>query len=186
MAGAEVRLARSDHTGEGGFDIWVPQEAAVEVRSALLAAGAVPVGAEALDIRRIEAGIPRQGAEITTERFPQEAGLEAGWISYTKGCFLGQETIARLHHLGHVNRHLRGVRLEAGAANTASDPLPPPQASLVVDGKEVGTVTSAVHSLGLGVPIALGYVRRDFALPGTAVLVGSASHPGHIVALPFL
>ena len=186
LAGIEVHLVRSDHTGEGGYDVWVPEAAAGSLRAALLEAGAVLVGPEALEVRRIEAGIPRQGVEITTERFPQEAGLEAGWISYTKGCFFGQETIARLHHLGHVNRHLRGVRLEANSV-TSGDGLPPPGAALAVDGKEVGTVTSAVRSLGLGVPVALAYVRRDSAQPDTAVRIqaGSASLPGRITALPF-
>jgi len=199
LAGIEVHLVRSDHTGEGGYDVWVPEAAAGSLRAALLEAGAVPVGPEALEVRRIEAGIPRQGVEITTERFPQEAGLEAGWISYTKGCFFGQETIARLHHLGHVNRHLCGVCLDADSARSfgdaqlldaanAGDAMPRPGSVLVVEGKEVGLVTSAVRSLGLGVPVALAYVRRDFAQPDTAVRiqVGAASLPGRIVTLPFL
>src|SRR4029453_3670581 len=102
-------------SGEGRFDRWVRDAGAAAVYRALVMRGqAHPVGLRALDVRRIEAGIPWAGCEIDGEHFPMETGLEAGWISYSKGCYLGQETISRLHHLGHVNRHLRGLLLEGG------------------------------------------------------------------------
>jgi folate-binding protein YgfZ len=96
VAGFGVRVARSDHTGDAGYDIWVATDAAAAVWDALLAAGpqVQRVGQQALDVRRIEAGIPWHERELTPEHFPQEAGLDSGWISYTKGCYLGQETIA--------------------------------------------------------------------------------------------
>jgi len=116
---------------------------------------------------------------LTPDHFPQEAGLEDGWIHYDKGCYLGQETIARLHHLGHVNRHLRGLLIEGSAA-------PDVGSALCVDGKQVGSVTSAAFSPRLQRPIALGYVRRQHAEPRTRVEVGSDATRAvaHVCALP--
>jgi len=181
IAGVAGRLVGSDHTGDGGFDLWVPRPEGERVRAALRVAGAVRVGAATHNVRRVEAGIPWQGAEITPEHFPQEAGLDDGWISYTKGCYLGQETVARLHHLGHVNRHLRGVVFEATGAAAA---LPDPGAKLVAADKEVGEITSVVHSIALARPIALAYVRHGF---DAATVDGgdAAAVAAHVVPLPF-
>jgi folate-binding protein YgfZ len=161
VAGIGVRVVRSDHCGEGGFDLWVPADSAARVWRELLAPGEMrPVGLKALDVRRIEAGIPWHGSEITPDYLPLEVGLEDGWISYSKGCYLGQETISRLHHLGHVNRHLRRLLPEG-------DVVPGPGTTLWGAEKRVGAVTSATFSPRLGAPLALGYVHRDFASPGT-------------------
>lgn len=182
IAGVPVTVSRCDHAGSEGFDLWMPSAAAAPVWQGCLQAGGIrPVGLAALDVRRIEAGLPWYGAEITGEQFPQEAGLEAGWISYTKGCYLGQETISRLHHLGHVNRALRGLCFAAGAA--------PPAAGAVIQSgeKRIGTVTSSTHSPRLGRAVALGYVLRDFAAPGTPVAVqdrGTSVH-AEVRSLPF-
>lgn len=176
-----VTVARCDHAGSEGFDVWMPSAAAARVWQACLQAGIPPVGLAALDVRRIEAGLPWYGAEITGEQFPQEAGLEAGWISYTKGCYLGQETISRLHHLGHVNRQLCGLYFAANAA--------PPAAGAVIQSgeKRIGAVTSATRSPRLGRAVALGYVLRDFAAPGTRVAVQDRGTPVHaeVRSLPF-
>ena len=161
IAGTPLRVVRSDHCGEGGFDVWVPAQDAPSLWRKMLAVGDLhPVGLQALDARRIEAGIPWHGSEITPDYLPLEVGLEAGWISYSKGCYLGQETLSRLHHLGHVNRYLRGLLPEAGEVPRSGTPL-------WGGDKRVGTVTSATLSPSLGVPVALGYVHRDFASPGT-------------------
>ena len=166
IAGVPVTVARCDHAGSVGFDLWVPAAGAAAVWQTCLQAGEVqPVGLAALDIRRIEAGLPWFGAEITGEQLPLEAGLEAGWISYTKGCYLGQETISRLHHLGHVNRTLCGLCFDANAAP------PPPGAVIQSSEKRLGIVTSSTRSPRLGKPVALGYIHRDFAAPGTPVTV---------------
>jgi len=180
LAGVDVRVVRTDHAGAGGFDIWVPSTAAARVWEVIHAAAAVrPVGLAALDIRRIEAGIPWHGKEITTDHFPQEAGLEDGWISYTKGCYLGQETIARIHHMGHVNRCLRGLILEAESP-------PPPRSRLVSAGREVGEVTSSALLPRLARPVALAYIRSEHALAGTQLVVvsGSERWPCGVRVLP--
>lgn len=182
IAGVPVTVTRCDHAGTVGFDLWVPAAAAPGVWQACLESGeARPVGLAALDVRRIEAGLPWFGAEITGEQFPMEAGLEAGWISYTKGCYLGQETISRLHHLGHVNRMLRGLRFDPGAAP------PEPGAAIQSGGKRAGTVTSSARSPRLGRAVALGYLHRDFAAPGIAVTVDDrGTHlPAEVCSLPF-
>jgi folate-binding protein YgfZ len=181
FAGAATLVAQSDHCGAGGFDLWVPQERAMAAWRALRTqGGARPVGLRALDVRRIEAGIPWAGAEIQGETFPMEAGLDDGWISYTKGCYLGQEPIARIHHLGHVNRILRGLQLDA-------DTLPAAGARLLHDGKPVGKLTSAARSPRLPRPIGLGYVHRDHAVPGTALAVEADPMPlpARVCSLPF-
>jgi aminomethyltransferase len=180
--GHAVIVVRNDHCGEGGFDVWVPAPAAESVWQQLGAAGARSTGLAALDVRRIEAGIPWAGSEITGETFPMEAGLDAGWISYTKGCYLGQETISRIHHLGHVNRLLRGLVVGGREA--------PPRRSTVWSGdKRAGEVTSATVSLGLGRPVALAYLHRDHAEAGTRLEVEYAAgdrRPATVAALPLL
>lgn len=165
IAGDPVRVARaSDLPGEG-FVLHVPPESAAAVWGALAAAGARPVGFEALDTLRIETIRPWWGSDVTDENLLHETGLLAECHSPTKGCYLGQEVVARLvARGGHVNKALRGLRLqavaEAGAPLTAS-------------GKDVGRVTTAAVSPRVG-PIALGYVRRTHFAPGTAVEVNGA------------
>lgn len=176
-----VRIVRVDHCGEGGFDLWVPVAQAANAWRALREAGAEPVGLRALDSRRIEAGIPWFGSELTPEYFPMEAGLETGWISYTKGCYLGQETISRLHHLGHVNRLLRGILPD-------DDATPAIGATLHSASKRAGSVTSVTRSPALGRTVALGYVHRDFAEPGTRLTIETPSGviSARVAALPFI
>ena len=109
------------------------------------------LGAEALELRRIEAGAPRWGREIDERILPAEAGLEATHVSFTKGCYPGQEPVARLHYRGHPNRRLRMLEL---------DDVPPYDTELVHDGKPVGRVTSAARRPD-GSVVALGYVRAE-------------------------
>ncbi len=110
---------------------------------------------------RIEQGIPRWGTELSEDVIPNEAGLDERAVSYTKGCYLGQEIISRIKSLGHVNRHLRGIRLTGGSDLQPGDKLVPE------DGKPIGTVTSAYKSDRLGGWIGLAYLRRGFDQPGT-------------------
>lgn len=180
IGGVESRVVRSDRSGSGGYDVWVPAPHTLTVwRTLRDTRAARPAGLEALDVRRIEAGIPWSGREITGEYFPMETGLESGWISYTKGCYLGQETISRLHHMGHVNRYLRGMLL--------GDVDPPPAGSDLWKGDDrVGKVTSAARSLKLQQTIALAYVHRSQAEPGTRleVVVTGARMPARVADLP--
>jgi folate-binding protein YgfZ len=182
VSGVDVRVVRSDRSGGGGFDVWVLAPDATTVWRALRETGAArPAGLAALDVRRIEAGIPWPETEITGEYFPMEAGLDAGWISYTKGCYLGQETISRLHHLGHVNRVLRGVLL--------GDTDPPPTGSVLWKGDDrVGKVTSAARSPKLRETVGLGYVHRSHADPGMQleVDISGVRHPARVAALPMV
>jgi folate-binding protein YgfZ len=183
--GAAVWLVHRDHTGEDGIDLWIPRGAEPLVWSRLMPQppgvatdGVTLVGFEALHMRRVEAGIAWHGAEVQEERFPQELGLDEEWISYTKGCYLGQETISRLHHMGHVNKQLCGLFVK----NTE---VPQPGCSVFHDGKEVGRVTSACVSPRLHHPVALAVLRSTSAAVSTRVQLGAADGPtGEIVALP--
>jgi folate-binding protein YgfZ len=157
-----------------GVDLIVPAAERDGVRETLLGAGAVEVSPEAAEILRIEAGRPRFGAEMGTETMPAEAGIVEQAVSFTKGCYIGQETVARLHYKGKPNRHLRGLKF--------SGPARPGQ-SLVLGEKEVGTVGSAAVSPALG-PIGLAILRRE-AEPGATVAVGEDGVTAEVVALPF-
>jgi folate-binding protein YgfZ len=159
---------------DAGVDLIVPAAEGDRARGALLAAGAVEVSPEAAEILRIEAGRPRFGAEMGTETMPAEAGIVEGAVSFTKGCYIGQETVARLHYKGKPNRHLRGLRLSG---------LAPPGATLRLGEKEVGTLGSAALSPALG-PIGLAILRRE-AEPGVTVTVGEDGVTAEVVALPF-
>jgi aminomethyltransferase len=170
IAGAPVTAVRSDATGEVGHEILVARASAAAVWTALDAAGrahgGAPVGLAAMRSLAIEAGTPWFGIDMDEGTIPIEAGLETRTISYTKGCYVGQEVIARIHSQGHVNRHLRGLYLSPG-------PLPAPGARLFVAEREVGRITSAVESPSLERPVALAYVRREHAAAGSLVLVES-------------
>jgi folate-binding protein YgfZ len=159
---------------EDGVDLIADAVEGERLRSALLEAGAARVEPEATEILRIEAGRPRFGAEMGPETMPAEAGIIEAAVSFTKGCYIGQEPVARLHHRGRPNRHLRGLRLsaplEAGAALNFED-------------KEVGRLGSACVSPAFG-PIALAIVRRE-AEPGAELLAGEDGVTAQVVDLPF-
>ena len=159
---------------DDGVDLIVPIAKRDRIHAALLDAGAVEVSPEAAEIVRIEAGRPRFGAEMGTETMPAEAGIVEQAVSFTKGCYIGQETVARLHYKGKPNRHLRGLRFSSPAQ---------PGESLVLGEKEVGTVGSAALSPALG-PIGLAILRRE-AEPGATVTVGEDGVTAEVVALPF-
>jgi len=148
-------VVRVPDLGLDGYEILAPADAFDELWARALAARAVPMGLEAWEVARIEAGRPEWGIDIDDTTIPQEANFdELGAISYTKGCYVGQEVVARVHFRGHVNRHLRGLR--------AAGEHPPPTGAALLDesGKVVGDVRSAATSPRLGA-IALGMVRRE-------------------------
>lgn len=157
-----------------GIDLFVPSAERDRARDALLAAGAVEVSPEAAEILRIESGRPRFGAEMGTETMPAEAGIVEEAVSFTKGCYIGQETVARLHYKGKPNRHLRGLRLSAPVAAGEAVRL---------GEKEVGRLGSAAVSPALG-PIGLAILRRE-AEPGATVAVGEDGVTAEVVAVPF-
>ena len=119
---------------------------------------------EDLDVMRVEAGVPRWGVDMDENTIPNEAGLETSAINYDKGCYIGQETIARINTYGHVNRRL--VQLCVGG-----DRVPAHGERILAGEREVGYVTSAVHSRRLGKLLALGYVRRELATAGTKLVI---------------
>jgi folate-binding protein YgfZ len=132
-----------------------------------------------LDVARIEAGIPVYGRDMTPETLPIEANLEAA-ISYTKGCYIGQEVIARIEARGHVNRKLTGLLLHG-------DRLPEPGAKIVSPQREVGWITSVAFSPARQQNVALGYVRREVLAPGTRLEVHTpdSTVEATVEALPF-
>jgi folate-binding protein YgfZ len=157
-----------------GIDLIAAAAERERLREALLEAGAVEVSAAAAELLRIESGRPRFGAEMGTETMPAEAGIVEDAISFTKGCYIGQETVARLHYKGRPNRHLRGLRLSAPAE---------PGAPLRLGVKEVGRLGSAGVSPALG-PIGLAILRRE-ADPGAELAVGEDGVTAEVTALPF-
>jgi folate-binding protein YgfZ len=169
----EVRITRATDMPGLGFVIHAPAEAATGVGAALRRAGAVPLSAAALDALRIERGRPWFGVDVTSENLLHETGLVREYHSPAKGCYVGQEVIARLEARGgHVNKALRGLRLSAPATTGAP---------ITAEGRDVGRVTTAAISPRLG-PIAMGYVHRTRLEPGTAVEVDGA--PATVAALP--
>lgn len=177
LAGAEITVARVLPIGGAGFRLLVPAEHADVVRAALAEAGAATVDAATFDMLRVEQGYAAVGNELSAEYIPLETGLSDA-ISFTKGCYVGQEIIARMESRGRLAKQLRGLRL---SGDTAALALP---AKLAVDGKEAGDLTSIAHSPRFG-PIALAYVRSAHADAGTHVAIGDTGVTGEVVALPF-
>ena len=134
----------------------------------------MPVSEAAAEVLRVESGRPRYGIDLDDSVIPQEAGLNERAVDFTKGCYVGQETVARLYYQGKPNRHLRGLRL-AGPAEPGDE--------LRLGEKAVGAVGSVALSPALG-PIALALVRRE-AEPGATVTVGDAGTTAEVVTLPF-
>ncbi len=157
-----------------GVDVCCAAEDTERVTRTLLTAGAVQAPEAVLEVVRIEHGRPRYGADLDDTVIPQEAALNERAVSFTKGCYVGQETVARLFYKGKPNRHLRGLRLSAPAA---------PGAELTAQGRPVGRLGSVAVSPAHGA-IALALVRRE-AAPGDTVLVGSEGVTATLSALPF-
>jgi folate-binding protein YgfZ len=182
----EIYVANHQRFAGGGFDLFVPQSAMAMMVEKLMAAGghlgARLCGWRACETLRIELGIARFGADMDATNFPQEAGIESRAVSYSKGCYIGQEVLNRIHTMGHVNRELCGLRWGDGLRN-----LPQKGDRLFQNDKEVGMITSATKSPRLGAQIALGYVRREVRTIGTSLALRTATEQteARIVALPF-
>ena len=170
IGGTPVVLVATDT----GVDVLCAAGDTTAVRAALEAAGAVAVDEAIAEVVRVEHGRPRYGFELNDGVIPQEAGLNERAVSFTKGCYVGQETVARLFYRGKPNRHLRGLRLSGPAA---------PGDTLRRGEKEVGRVGTTVLSPTFG-PIALAIVRRE-AEPGETLAVGEAGTSAEVVELPF-
>ena len=183
LAGAAVRVIRISDTGEEGYEIYTPIEHAEQCWSALHQAGEPlglqPVGLAALQMLRIEAGIPWYGLDMDEGRIVLEVGLDQA-ISFKKGCYLGQEVVERASARGHVNRKLSGLHIHG---NT----VPAVGSKLYYETQDVGWITSTVASPRFGHPIALGYVRREHLTPGTPLRIDShgTAMIAEVATLPF-
>lgn len=175
-----LAIVEADHTGESGFDLYVAAGQAAGTWCALREAGAEPAGADVAEVLRVEAGIPRYGIDLDASVLPLEAGLLETHISTEKGCYVGQEIVARILSHGRTNRALTGLLL-GGAAAQKGD-------SVLFEGREVGRLTSVVDAMGLDGRIALGFVRHEAREPGTQVtVVGAAgASTAQVAALPFV
>lgn len=184
IGGQQALLIRTEETGATDIEILIPAGGLVAAWERLWEVGTpmglMPFGTEARETLRLEAGLPRAGADLNEEIVPPEANLEGTAFSLTKGCYPGQEVVARMDTYGSVRRRLVGLALK--------DPVLPPKGAKLFSGeREVGWVTSAAHSPSLGCSIAFGFPLRDFTTPGTALTVEieGQRHDATVRSLPF-
>lgn len=166
--------------GEPGYELLVAREHVSALEAALRDRGVAPLDPDTAEALRIESGVPLFGRDMDEDTIPLEAGIEARAISFSKGCYVGQEVIIRVLHRGHgrVARRLVGLSFP----DTRIDP---PGTPLRGESGDIGSITSSVVSPALGRGIALGYVKRDHAVPGTRVATASGL-VGEVVPLPFV
>jgi hypothetical protein len=166
ISGIEVAARRVDLTGVPGYMLSTSREQLAQLWSHVAEAGATPAGSAAFHALRIEAGMPFYGLDLSEENLAQEAARNAPAISFTKGCYLGQEPIARIDALGHVNRELRGLKLTAG-------PVPKPGSTVLTadESQEIGHVTSSAMSYADDRPVALALLRSNWTTRDTQIAV---------------
>ena len=180
IGGVNVTVIRTDLEGLAGYDLLAPESDRQRLWETLIESGATPVGTEAVEVVRVERGVPAFGKELGEAYNPLEAGLK-GIISFTKGCYVGQEVVARLDTYKKVQKHISGLQWD-------SEALPPKNARLTLDGAQVGVVTTAVRSPLLRSGIGLGYVRKASALPGTTLTLelDDGHTEARVMGLPFV
>jgi folate-binding protein YgfZ len=178
---SQLTVIRATHTAEDGFDIFVSASDAVKLWRALLSGGARPVGFEAFEILRIEAGLARHGIDMDETNVVSETNLDDA-VSFTKGCYIGQEIIARIKYRGHVAKKLTGI--EFGQRGS----IAPGTILLSLEDKEIGKLTSVAFSVALDRTVALGYLKYDYLAPGTQVeaVTGDQRFGGTVRELPFV
>ena len=179
--GGELTVIRATHTGEDGFDVLVNVPLVQTLRESLTAAGAQTIGPDTAETLRLEAGIARFGIDMDETKVVTETNLDDA-VSFTKGCYIGQEIIARIKYRGHVAKKLIGVLLEEDAEVESGGKI------LSADDKEIGSITSSAVSPRLQRTIALAYVKYDYLEPGTRVKVISSEREylGAVAELPFV
>lgn len=177
VAGLPGRVVRRGIAPVETFELWLAPGAGVSVRAQLQAEGAVPVGPEAWDVLRVERGIPAFGRDFGPDNFPQETGLGEQAVSYQKGCYLGQEVVARIHYRGGVKKALRGIRF-------LGLPEPPPTGTpLLAEGRPAGRVGTSVQSPAHG-SIALAVLHDRANAPGTTLDLETGA-TAEVASLPF-
>ncbi|HEX7529436.1 MAG TPA: glycine cleavage T C-terminal barrel domain-containing protein [Thermoanaerobaculia bacterium] len=163
-SGAPIRIVRENRTGVPGWDVRLPSSLSEEIQKNLVNGGARQATLDRLDALRIAAGIPRWGFELTETVLPDEAGLrERGFISESKGCYIGQETVARIKTYGHVNRRLVLLSVSGG--------VPARENEIFFESEKSGAVTSAAPGGAPGEAVALAYVKSAHANPGARLLI---------------
>lgn len=184
MAEQDVRVIYDYSAGLEGYEVWAAPQELDALRAVLIEkgkpAGLAPCGAQTLEMLRIEAGIPKYGSELAEDTLPLEAGIHAGArpaVSFNKGCYIGQEIVERARSRGRVNWKLMGLIVESPSA--------PPEEKVMKDGAQVGEITSSCVSIGLGKTIALAYLRREAADPGTRLVLASGAGAA-VTSLPFI
>jgi folate-binding protein YgfZ len=180
-SGNELTVIRATHTGEDGFDIFINANEAQTLGDLLTRTGAQTIGSDTAETLRIEAGIPRFGIDMDSTKVVTETNLDDA-VSFTKGCYIGQEIIARIKYRGHVAKKLTGVLLEQDVALESGAKL------LSGDDKEIGSITSSTISPRFKHTIALAYVKYDYLEPGTRVKIISSEreYPAVVTDLPFV
>lgn len=177
--GYTLRIVCARETGENGYDLWVAADGLAALWDGLLSAGARPIGREAWNVLRVEAGVVWHGVDVDASTLLLEAPLEDAY-SLNKGCYVGQEVVARVTYRGHVNRRIVGFRFPDAR-------VPAPGAIVRIGDRDVGRITSAVVSPALGRGLALGFLRREHWDPGTEVEVAGLDGllRAEVSALPF-
>jgi folate-binding protein YgfZ len=184
IGGQTAVVVATEETGERDFEILTPADGLVAAWERLIEAGTpfgiTPVGSHAREALRLEAGIPKAGPDLNEEIVPPEAHLQDKAFSLSKGCYPGQEVVARMDTYGSVRRHLVGLVVKSSV-------VPLKGAKLFSGDREVGWVSSAILSPHLKAPIALGFPLRDFSQAGTvlSIDVGGARHEAAVHPLPF-
>jgi folate-binding protein YgfZ len=174
-----VVALRASHTGEDGVDFIIDEADRQLAITALTQANSTLVSPDTVETLRIEAGIGSFGKDMDETNVITEANLDDA-VSFTKGCYIGQEIIARIKYRGHVAKKLTGLTLENSEAIAVGEVIK------TVDGKEIGRVTSTTFSPVLDRTIALGYVRYEHLAAGTGVVVGESGFKAQVTELPFV
>ena len=179
--GKQITVIRATHTAEDGFDVFVPTTEAEALRDAFIKTGAQPIGNDTIETLRVEAGIARFGVDMDETNVVTETNLDDA-VSFAKGCYIGQEIIARIKYRGHVAKKLAGLIFEGEVSPESGAKI------FSVDDKEIGRVTSVAFSPRLARTIALGYVKYDQLASGTSVRVDSSGTKfvAWVAELPFV
>jgi len=171
-----ISVARNTQPNLDGYEIWLAVENTEKVWDALIVAGATPVGSDALELYRIVCGVPRYGIDLRERDLPQETGQQHA-LNFSKGCYIGQEIVERIRARGNVHRAFVGFEVTGDAPQSG--------AKVIAGDKEAGEITSAarIPFPGGERTLALGYLRREAAAPGSAVLIGEQN--ATVQTLPF-
>jgi len=175
----QVLMIRATHTAENGFDFIAPKAVLENLSNEFLGLGAVKIGDATREVLRIEASLPKYGTDVDESTVVLESNLDEA-VSFQKGCYVGQEIIARIHFRGHVAKKLTGLILDG------NDSIAPNETLKSAEGKAAGRITSTVFSPALQKQIALGFVRYEFLAPETGLFVGENQTKAHVTALPFV